>query len=85
MISVLSATFFPFLGYIITETIFVLMAIDTDLTNRNRTFTAFLVGLIIISMIALIQKLFYTRAAENLTYNLRIKMFDSMIYRQLKD
>lgn len=83
-ISILGSFAFPLFGYIFSELMFVIIignASPTYIEDRNRWCLNFLFMAVGMGIVGFLQKYVFSVAGENLTYDVRSKLYQSLIYK----
>ena len=87
--SVVCSLSLPLFGFVLSKYIFVLSEYDGDKTpsntlhQRNCWTAAFVALCIMIGSSAYIQKLYFGRGGENLTFTLRVMLFRAYLYKHI--
>ena len=86
IVSMLSGTSMPFLGWFMCELQFIIiLGIDypTFIQDRDRTITFFLIYVVAIGFVGFLQKFVFAVSGENVTFQIRYELFESLIHKQV--
>ena len=85
VVSIINSFSFPVYGFIFSKILFVMMAVNSPTFVHDRNFWCgmFLILVFLIGIFSFLQKYIFMYVGENLTFDIRIKLFKGIIYKQI--